>query len=186
MKNSLEEILQSEISSSSSVNALGLHEVPDSDGTVSESTEKSSTLGIPFKRSTFLKEGTFKLSLSHILGGLMLEHSERFKGLVVLEIPDENATVSGGGEPLVGWVELESVDLSLGLELDGGLLEVVDVPDIDEAVFASGGDVLASWCDGQCVDGTLVSSEGVLDLEVLAPDLEESVPTDSGEVLALV
>ena len=54
-------------------------------------------------------------------------------------------SVGGGGEPLVGWVELEVVDLRFGLKAYSGFLEGVDVPDIDSAIFASGGDILAGW-----------------------------------------
>ena len=129
---------------------------------------------------------TFVLAEGDVLCGLVLELSEGFQGLVVLEIPDENASVGGSSEPLISWVELKTVDLSFGLELDCGFFQIVDVPNIDKAVFASGGNIFPSGCNRKSIDSSLMSSEGVFDLEILVPNLQESVPADGGEVFTFV
>lgn len=106
--------------------------------------------------------------------------------LAVLEVPDEDSSVGGSGQPLVGWVELQVVDLRFGLVNDRWLFEVVDVPDFDLVIFTAGGNVFTGWGNGEGIDGFIMSSEGVFDLEVLVPDLEISIPSSSSEVLHFV
>jgi hypothetical protein len=168
-----------------SVSHFVLVDIPNSDGTVGETTEQSGTAGVPLEGGALLKEGLLVLSHGDVLGSLMLETLEWFE-VLVLEVPDEDSPVSGSGQPLVFWVELEIVDLRLGLVDNRGLLEGVDVPDFDLVVFSTGGDVLSSWGNREGVDGLVMSFKGVFDLEVLVPDLEISIPTSSSEVLHLL
>ena len=87
------------------------------------------------------------LTLGDVPGGLMLKLGE-WLGSRLLKIPDLDSSVSTSSKPLIGWVEFEIVDLRLGFECDGWLLEVINIPDEDELVFSAGGDVLSGWCDG--------------------------------------
>ena len=125
------------------------------------------------------------LTLGDVPGGLMLQLG-KWLGSRLLKIPDLDSSVSTSSQPLIGWVEFEIVDLRLGLECDGWLLEVIDIPYEDGLVFSAGGDVLSGWCDGQGVDSSIMSFEGELNLEVLVPDLKESVPAYSSEVFQLL
>ena len=119
-------------------------DIPNSDGTIGESTEQSGTLGVPLEGSALLEEGLLVLTHGDVLGGLVLK-GLKWLELLVLEVPDEDSSVGGSGQPLVGWVELEVVHLGFGVESDSGFLKAVNVPDLDEVVFTAGGNVFASW-----------------------------------------
>ena len=160
-------------------------DVPNSDGTISESSEKSGSLGVPLERSAFFDKLLFVLSHGDVLGSLMLKGLE-WLVLLVLEVPDKDSSVGGSSEPLVSWVEFEIIDLRLGVESDSGLFKAIDVPNLDQVVFTTGGDVLASRGNAERQDSFVMGSEGVSDLEVFAPDLQESVPATGGKVLHLV
>jgi len=129
---------------------------------------------------------SFVLSLGDVFGGLMLKLGEWFEGLVILEIPDTDSSVSGSSKPLVSWVEFQIVDLRFSLEFDGSFFEVVDVPDVDELIFSSSGNIFTGWSNRKSINGTVMGFESVLDLEVFVPNFEESVPSNCGEVFAFI
>ncbi len=165
---------------------FGLADIPNSNGTISESTKESCSLGVPFKTRAFLVMSCLGvLTLGKVLSGLVLERGKWLLGWL-LEIPDLDAFISGGSKPLVRGIELQIVDLGLRLERNRWLLEIINIPNQNQLIFSSGCNVLSSRRDRKRVDSSIVGLEGVLNLEVLVPDLEEAVPANSSEVLELL
>ena len=79
-------------------------------------------------------------------------------------------------------MEEDLVDFALGVDGADGLLEVGHVPEVEDFVLTTSGQVLGVGGDGDSVDLSGVGLESVSDLEVGVPDLESSVPADRGEV----
>lgn len=79
-------------------------------------------------------------------------------------------------------MEKDLVDLSLSINWSDGFFEVSDIPEVEEFVFTTSGQVFGVGGNGNGVDLSVVGLEGVSDLEVGVPDFESSVPTDWGEV----
>lgn len=118
---------------------------------------------------------------------VLLVHSDLGEEVLLLsgQIPDLDTSVGGGSQPLVLGVEREGVDLGFALELGLWRLQVEVVPDLDDLVLTTGGDVHAVSGDVQSVDDGLVGLDGSNDSEDAVPDLEFAVPTDGSIVLGL-
>lgn len=147
------------------------------DEVVRESSEQLGSIGVPGQG-----EGGGSLSsLGHLL---FLGEGEVSVGLVFVghQIPDLDSVFGGDADPLQFGVEKDLVDFSFGVHFSDGFFEVGDVPEVQDLVFSSGGQVLGVGGDGDSVDLSVVGLEGVSDLEVGVPDLQSSVPSDRGEV----
>lgn len=150
----------------------------DSDETIRESGEQLLSDGVPGEGGT---GGSLRLlSSGSLLEGLSLDVGD---GLLagVDEIPDLDSVLSSDGDPLHLGVEGDGVDDSSGLVESGVVREIRDGPDLELLVSSSGGDVGGEGGDAEGVDVSVVSLEGVSDLELGVPDLESSVPTGGGE-----
>jgi hypothetical protein len=66
------------------------------------------------------------------------------------------------------------------------VFEVVDIPDVDELIFSSSGNIFTGRSNRKSINGTVMSFESVLDLEVFVPNFEESVPSNCGEVFTFI
>jgi len=93
-------------------------------------------------------------------------------------VVDLETVVVSDGNPLEFGVEGDHVDGGTNIEFTSWGGEIVDVPDLDVAVLATGGEVSTVWCDGEGIDEGIVGLNGEFDLEVGGPDLEETVPAD--------
>lgn len=101
-------------------------------------------------------------------------------------VVDLETVVVSDGNPLEFGVEGDGVDGGTNVEFTSWGGEVVDVPDADVSVLATGSEVTTIWSNGEGVDEGIVSLDGEFDLEVGGPDLEETVPTDCGDVWVLL
>ena len=79
-----------------------------------------------------------------------------------MQVPDGDSVVGSSSKPLMLRVELQIIDLRFSIEIGQRFLEVLNVPDFDGADFSTSGDIFANWCNSQCGDGFVVSSEDVL------------------------
>lgn len=79
-------------------------------------------------------------------------------------------------------MEHDLVNFALGVDGADGLFQVGYVPEMENFVFSSGGQVLGVRGNCDSVDLSIVGFEGVSDLEVGVPDFESAVPADRGEV----
>jgi len=101
-------------------------------------------------------------------------------------VVDLETVVVSDGNPLEFGVEGDGVDGGTNVEFTSWGGEVVDVPDTNVSVLATGSEVTTIWSNGEGVDEGIVSLDGEFDLEVGGPDLEETVPTDCGNVWVLL
>jgi hypothetical protein len=70
----------------------------------------------------------------------------------------------------------------LSINWSDGFFEVSNVPEVEEFVFTTGGQVFGVGGDSNSVDLPVVGLEGVSYLEIGVPDFESSIPADWGEV----
>lgn len=114
---------------------------------------------------------------------LLLDLHKGYGGLgVAHQVPDLDAFLGRGGNPLVLGVESQLADLAVVVELSGVLRHVGHIPDLDTLSTAGGGQVLAIGADGHGVDVLIMMLERASDLEVGVPNLNSSVPSDRAEV----
>lgn len=164
-------------------------DVVNSDLVVREGSEDFQTVVAP--GNSIASEDSFFLDLAFTFlwinwwGNLLslLGDSDIF--LLVHEIVDQEAVVGGDGDPLHLGVESDGVDGGTNVEFFGWAFEVVDAPDSDVTILATGSEVGTVGGDGEGIDEGIVSLEGVLDLEVGGPDLQETIPADGGDVWVL-
>lgn len=98
-----------------------------------------------------------------------------------LEIPDLDAVVGGGTEPVVLRGERQGVDGGAGGQRVQ-VLALVDVPEHGSAVLATRGDQGAVRGDGQGVDDTVVTHQVGSQLAVgQVPDLDDLVPAGGND-----
>lgn len=98
------------------------------------------------------------------------------------QIEDVDTVFSGSSNPSLSGVEGNLADGGTSVQDSLFFSEVFSVPDLDDVFFTTSGDVVTHGGNGEGVDVFLMSLERVLDQEVGVPDLESTVPTDSGEV----
>ena len=101
---------------------------------------------------------------------------------VTHQVPDLHSVLGGHADPLQLVVEQDLVDFSLGVNGADGFLQVSHIPEVQNLILATSGQVLGVGGDGDGVDLTVVGLESVSDLEVDVPDLETTIPSDGGEV----
>ncbi len=155
-------------------------DVVDSDQTVSGSAVQELAGGAPGDGGEL--GGSLDLALA--LTDLGLDDEDGFIG-ITSNVPNADGLLGGGGNPLEFGVEGDVVDDGITLVDLESLVEVVDLPQLDSLVLASGGDEETGRVDGQSVDGSVVSLDAALELEKFSPDLQTSVPADRGEELVL-
>lgn len=151
--------------------------MPAVDQTIGESGVQLGAVLVPGQTQSSVTFASF----GHLL---FLGEGEVGMGLVLVthQIPDLHAVLGGHTDPLEFGVEEDLVDFAVGVDGTDGFLEVGHVPEVEDFVLAAGGQVFGVGGDGHGVDLAVVGFEGVADLEVGVPDLESSVPADSGEV----
>lgn len=124
------------------------------------------------------------VSLAALGDLLFLGQGQIGMGLVFVthQIPDLHTVFGGHADPLEFAVEKDLVDFTVGVDGTDGFLQVSHIPEVEDLVLTTSGQVLGVGGDGDGVDLAVMGLEGVADLEVGVPDLEASVPADSGEV----
>jgi len=147
------------------------------DKAVSESSEQLSSVLVPGQR-----EGGVALARFGDL--LFLGEGQVSVRLVFVahQIPDLHTVLSGNADPLQLVVEEDLVNFTLSVDGTDGFLQVGHIPEVEDLVLTTSGQVFGVGGDGDGVDLTIMGLEGVSDLEVGVPDLETSVPADRGEV----
>lgn len=98
------------------------------------------------------------------------------------DLPDSDAVFGGGSDEVALGVEGEGVDHTSCVVLEGRLLQIGDVPEVELLVLATGGDVLTDWVDGDGVNLSLVRLELVTNCLVGVPNLEPAVPAHRDQV----
>jgi hypothetical protein len=148
-------------------------DLPDVDEVIGESGEQFGSIGVPGEGES----GVSLTSLGHLL---FLGQGQIGIRLVFIghQIPDLDSVLGGHTDPLEFGVEKDLVDFTLGVNRTDGFLEVGHIPEIEDFVLTSGGQVLGVGGNGNSVDLTVMGLESVSDLEIGVPDLELSVPSD--------
>jgi len=154
--------------------------VVDSDQTVSGSTVQVLSRGAPGEGS----ELGSSLNLALAFTDFRLDDDDGFIR-ITRNVPDTDRFLGGSSNPLEFRVEGDIVNDGVTLVNLESLVEVVDLPQLDSLVLASGGDEKTVGVDGQSVDGSVVGLDAALKLEELSPDLQTSIPADRGEELVL-
>ena len=125
-------MLKPTIRSSHNIFSLLLSDVPDSDGAIGEPGEEPVALVVPAEGGALLSHGASALL---DLSSCFVVELRQWLSLLLLEIPDSDTLVGGSGDPLVSGVELDVVNLGVGLVFNDGLVQVLDIPDLYKLVL---------------------------------------------------
>jgi hypothetical protein len=147
---------------------------PDTDDVVAVAGVEGGTIGRPSKGGAVGDEG--------LAGPLdTLVGVELGNDVLVLQVPDGDATVGGGAEPVAGRGEAEGMDLRASGELVEPLA-LAKVPEHGLAVTAAGGAEGTVGGDGNGADEASVADKPGAELEVSGrPDLDGLVVRGSHE-----
>jgi len=128
--------------------------VVNSDNIVLETREQLHASGVPGQRVACEDSFLGSLAFFLVLAGVDLDVnvSNDWFILISQHVVDFESTVAGNCNPLHLWVESNGVDGAADVEFTGWLFEVVDAPNTDVAVLATGGEVSTVWCNGEGVD----------------------------------
>jgi len=79
-------------------------------------------------------------------------------------------------------VEKNLVNFSLSIDRSNGFFQVSDIPEVQNFVLTSSGQIFGVGGNSHSVNLAIVGLESVSNLEVGVPDFKSSVPSDRGEV----
>lgn len=98
------------------------------------------------------------------------------------DIPDLDTVFGGGSEPLMSGVPGKGVDDTVTLVFGPWLLQITVVPDFDDLVLSTGGNVHTISGNSKSIDERIMSLDGSVELEDTVPDLQSSIPADGSIV----
>lgn len=146
--------------------------LPHVNKVISETSEQLGSILVPGQTESSVMLASF----GHLL--LLGEGQISIRLIFVThQVPDLHTVLSSHAHPLQLVVEKDLVHFSLSVNRANGLLEVSHIPEVENLVLASGGQIFGIGGNSNGVDLTVMGLEGVSDLEVDVPDLKAAIPS---------